>query len=122
MIAPQLEAGGGEQAFLPATIRVDGIELPAWPEPQPIEPLSAPVMALARFADFGAFHTPLIATVLAAEQDPRWRSVLVLQAPGSKEKAVFRGGCGTKVRKISEWNDPAASLVHARALMLAHHT
>jgi hypothetical protein len=119
--AQPLDAGAGEQAALPPAIRVGHAELPVWPERQTIEPMSAPVMALARFADFAAYHEPLVAAVLAAERDPRWRSVLVLEPPGAK-KAVFRGGCGTKVRKIPQWDDAAASLIHARALMLAHRT
>lgn len=111
----------GEQAALPATIRVGDAELPVWPDGQPVEPLSAPVMALARFADCARFHPALAAAVLAAERDPRWRSVLTLQPPG-QEKTVFRGGCGTKVRRIERWNAAAATLIHARALMLAHRT
>ena len=117
----QLDVAAGEQAALPAAIRVGGVDLPVWLERQSVEPLSAPVMALARFADFEAFHPALIAAVLAAERDPRWRSVLMLHPPGS-EKTVFRGGCGTKVRRIEQWNDAAASLIHARALMFAHRT
>src|SRR5215831_495745 len=119
--ATQLEPGAGEQARLPPSIRVGGADLAVWPERQAVEPLSAPVMARTRFEDFETFHPALIAAVLAAEQDPRWRSVLMLQPPGS-QGTVFRGGCGTKVRKISEWNDAAASLIHGRALMLAHRT
>ena len=111
----------GQQAALPAAIRVGDAELPVWPERQVVEPLSAPVMALARFADGASFHPALVAAVLAAESDPRWRSVLTLQAPG-REKTLFRGGCGTKVRRIERWNDAAATLIHARALMLAHRT
>ena len=121
MATAQQLVAEGEQAALPPTIHVGGEELPVWAQGQTIEPMSAPVMALARFTDFAAYHAPLIAAVLAAERDPRWRSVLILEPPGA-EKAVFRGGCGTKVRKISEWDDAAASLIHARALMLAHRT
>jgi hypothetical protein len=119
--AAQFGTASGEQAALPPAIRVGEAELPVWPERQTIEPLSAPVMARTSFADFETFHPALIAAVLSAEQDPRWRSVLMLQPPGS-QGTVFRGGCGTKVRKISEWNDAAAALIHARALMLAHRT
>jgi hypothetical protein len=119
--APQLAPGAGEQAKLPPSIRVGEAELPVWPERQAIDPLSAPVMARTLFGDFEAFHSALIAAVLAAEQDPRWRSVLMLQPPGL-QGTVFRGGCGTKVRKISDWSDAAATLIHARALMLAHRT
>ncbi|HTS22569.1 MAG TPA: putative 2OG-Fe(II) oxygenase [Casimicrobiaceae bacterium] len=122
MTLQQLDSGAGEQAALPPAIRVGDVELPAWPEHQVVEPLSARVMGSTRFADLEAFHPALIAAVLAAESDPRWRSVLVLQKPGARDRAVFRGGCGTKVRKIPEWGNPAASLIHARALMLAHRT
>jgi hypothetical protein len=111
----------GEQAALPAAITVGGMDFPAWPERQTLEPLSAPVMALARFSDSEAFQAPLVEAVLRAEADPKRRSVLVLEPPGQK-KVVFRGGCGTKVRRIELWGDAAASLIHARALMLAHHT
>ncbi|HEX8012506.1 MAG TPA: putative 2OG-Fe(II) oxygenase [Casimicrobiaceae bacterium] len=118
----ELDAPAGEQAMLPATIRVGSVDLPVWPERQTVEPLSAPMTATTRFADFEWFHTELVDAVLAAERDPNWRSVLVLQPAGAREAVVFRGGCGTKVRKISEWKAPAASLIHARALMLAHRT
>jgi hypothetical protein len=116
-----VDVAAGEQAALPAAIRVGSVDLPAWPERQKVEPLSAPVMALARFGDWEAFHPLLVEAVLRAEADPKWRSVLTLEPPGHK-KVVFKGGCGTKVRKLELWGDPAASLVHARALMLAHHT
>src|SRR5262249_3145204 len=119
--ATQLEPGAGEQAKLPPSIRVGEADLPLWPERQGVEPLSAPVMARTRVGDFDAFHSALIAAVPAPEQAPPWRSVLMLQAAGS-HGTVFRGGCGTKVRKISDWNDAAASLIHGRALMLAHRT
>jgi hypothetical protein len=112
----------GDQATLPATIHIAGHDLPVWPEGQKVEPLSAPMMAATRFADVDALHPALIDAVLTAERDPRWRSVLVLSKPGSSDAPVFRGGCGTKVRRIDTWNAPAASLVHARALMLAHRT
>ena len=115
------DAIAGEQAALPAAINIGGVDLPAWPPGQAIEALSAPLMATTTFADVGALHPTLTDVVLATERDPRWRSVLVLQPPGSAA-AVFRGGCGTKVRKISAWNEPAAALIHARALMLAHLT
>jgi hypothetical protein len=112
----------GEQAALPAAIRVGGFDLAVWPETQRVEPLSAPLMAATTFGDFEKLHPALIEDVLLAESDPRWRAVLVLQNAGTADTAIFRGGCGTKVRKISEWNAAAASLVHARALMLAHRT
>jgi hypothetical protein len=108
MTAGNVDPGAGEQAALPAAIEVGDSVLPVWPEGQPVEPLSAPLMAAARFADFEAFHAQLVEAVLAAERDPRWRG------------KIFRGGCGTKVRKIAAWDAPAAALVHGRALMFAH--
>jgi hypothetical protein len=100
----------GDQAALPAAIDVGGIGLPVWPDGQTVEPLSAQVMAAAQFADVEAYHPALVAAVLEAERDPRWRG------------HIFRGGCGTKVRKISAWHAAAAALIHARALTLAHRT
>ncbi|HEX7271595.1 MAG TPA: putative 2OG-Fe(II) oxygenase [Casimicrobiaceae bacterium] len=98
----------GDQAGLPAAIEVAGSPLPVWPVGQKIEPLSAPLTGVTVFADGEAYHAALIAATLAAEQDPKLRD------------PIFRGGCGVKVRDIPEWNAPAATLVHARALMLAH--
>jgi hypothetical protein len=100
----------GDQAALPATIAVGDAELATWPEGQGVAPLSARLMALATFADSASYHPELIRAALAAEQDPRFRDT------------IFKGGCGIKVRKIPEWNAPAAALIHARALLLAHHT
>jgi hypothetical protein len=115
-------AADGEQALLPPSIRVGDNDLPVWPPQQQVEALSAPMMAVAQFADVDALHPALIDSVLAAERDPRWRAVLVVQPSGSSSPSILRGGCGTTVRKISDWNTPPASLVHARALMLAHRT
>jgi len=122
MTAQHGGASAGEQAALPPAIEVAGVALPVWPEGQKIEPLSAPMMAATRFADVEALHPALIDAVLTAERDPRWRSVLVLAKPGATTAPVFRGGCGTKVRRIDSWEAAASSLVHARALMLAHRT
>lgn len=110
MAVGNAEAKTGEEASLPGAVRVAGHDLPAWPQGQPVEPLSAQMMAATRFTDCEAFHPDLVVAVLAAERDPRWRG------------QIFRGGCGTKVRKISAWDAPAATLIHARALLLAHRT
>lgn len=106
--APLSDAG--EQAAVPSSVRVAGAELAPWPHSQSVAPLSAPLMATTIFADHGDYHPALIAAALAAESDPRFRD------------RMFRGACGTKVRHIPAWNDPSATLVHGRALMLAHHT
>ena len=118
----QLSMELGDQAALPATINVAGSDFLVWPEGQVIEPLSAPLMAETRFADVDLLHPALLDAVLTAERDPRWGALLVLGLDGPGKVPVFRGGCGTKVRRIETWNAPAASLVHARALMLAHRT
>jgi hypothetical protein len=124
MQAPNAQSSpvDGEQALLPGSIRVGDADFLVWPQEQSVDPLSAPLMAATRFADFETLHPTLIDAVLAAERDPRWRAVLVVQPSGSPGPSVLRGGCGTKVRKISDWNVAAASLVHARALVLAHRT
>ena len=100
----------GEQAALPAAIVVAGADLPTWPSDQGVAPLSAPLMAITTFADHADYHPALIDAALAAESDPRFRG------------QMFRGACGTKVRKIAGWGAAGASLIHARALMLAHRT
>src|SRR5438132_12075842 len=107
--ATELRVGTGEQAGLPSSIRLDGVDLAVWPNGQRVEPMSAPLMAITVFSDWQTYHPSLIAAALSAEQDPGFRV------------AIFRGGCGVKVRKVPEWNSPAALLIHGRALMLAHH-
>jgi hypothetical protein len=109
-VALEQPAAAGEQASLPATIDVAGRALPAWPDGQAIVPLSAQFMALTDFNDHDGYHPALIDAVLAAEQDARFRDT------------IFKGGCGIKVRNIPGWNAPAATLIHARALLFAHQT
>ena len=104
------EVVGGEQASLPATIVVGDSPLPTWCDAQAIAPMSAQLMAITTFDDHACYHPALIDAALAAEQNPRFRDT------------IFKGGCGIKVRDIPEWNAPAATLIHARALLLAHHT
>ena len=103
-------AQAGEQATLPERMTVAGATLPVWPDAQKVEPMSARLMAVTAFSDWDAYHPALIDATLAAERNPRLRD------------PMFRGACGVKVRRIPEWNAPAATLIHARALMLAHHT
>jgi hypothetical protein len=104
------EVVAGEQSLLPATIAVDGTHLPTWRDGQAVVPMSAQLMAMTNFDDHASYHPALIGATLAAEQDPRFRDT------------IFKGGCGIKVRNIPGWNAPAAALIHARALLLAHHT
>ena len=104
------DAGGGDQATLPERVTAAGAALSVWPEGQKVEPMSARLMAVAVFSDWVAYHPALIEATFAAERNPRLRD------------PMFRGACGVKVRRIPEWNAPAATLIHARALMLAHHT
>jgi hypothetical protein len=100
----------GEQEALPPAVEVAGALLSVWPDGQKMEALSAPLAAITVFADCASYHPALVEATLAAEKNPRLRD------------PIFRGGCGVKVRRISEWNAPAAALIHARALMLAHRT
>lgn len=110
MATPTHAVDPGEQAALPVTINVGGTELATSPAGQAGAPLSARLMAVTVFADHAAYHPALIDAALAAERDPRFRGT------------IFKGGCGIKVRKIPQWDSPAAALIHARALMFAHHT
>ncbi|MEP6942554.1 MAG: putative 2OG-Fe(II) oxygenase [Betaproteobacteria bacterium] len=100
----------GDQAALPKDVTIDGVSLPSWPDAQAILPMSAPLMAITTFADAPLYHPALIAAALTAEQAPRFRD------------ALFKGGCGVKVRDVPAWNAPSAILIHARALALAHRT
>src|SRR2546428_5635760 len=110
----------GDQAALPATIRVGGSDLPIWPQGQAVEPLSAPLMAATRFADFATLHPELIDAVLTAERDPRWRAVLVLDTGGSSKAPGFPGGGGTQGGKIFDPGVDAAPPAHSRARVLPY--
>ena len=98
----------GEQAALPPTVSVGGFDVTVWPENQPIEPLSAPLMAVTQFDDHARYHADLAATILDMERDPAFRMW------------IFKGGCGMKVRRPDRWHRPAADLIHGRALSFAH--
>lgn len=98
----------GEQAHLPASIRVGVVDVALWPEGQRIEPLSAPLMAVTQFDDHAQYHGDLAATILEMERDPAFRMW------------IFKGGCGMKVRRPDKWKRAAADLIHGRALSLAH--
>ena len=98
----------GEQARLPASVKVGDAELALWPEGQRVEPLSAPLMAVTQFDDHALYHGELAATILEIERDPAYRMW------------IFLGGCGMKVRRPDLWKRPAADLIHGRALAFAH--
>ena len=100
----------GEQETLPPAVEVSGALLPVWPEAQKTEALSARLAAITLFADWDSYHPALVEATLTAERNPQLRD------------PIFRGGCGVKVRRITEWNAPAAALIHARALIFAHRT
>jgi hypothetical protein len=102
------KCGAGEQARLPAAIRIGDADIPVWPPGQEILPLSAPLMGVAEFADHRAYHPDLAAAILEMERDPAYRMW------------IFKGGCGMKVRRPDRWKRAAADLIHARALSLAH--
>jgi hypothetical protein len=104
------DAASGDEAVLPSSVRVAGAELAVWPAGQRVEPLSAPLTGITVFADWRSYHRELTEATLAAEKNPELRD------------PIFRGGCGVKVRNLPAWGAAAADLVHARALMLAHHT
>jgi hypothetical protein len=100
--------GAGEQAALPPSVRIGGVDLVMWPETQRVEPLSAPLMAITQFDDHAHYHAELAATILEMERDPAYRMW------------IFKGGCGMKVRRPDQWRRPAADLIHGRALSFAH--
>jgi len=100
-------------AALPATIDINGTGHAVWPQAQVTSLVEGAQMAITRFADVADYHPALIEAVLAAQRDPRFHD---------QKHRVIPAGCGDKVRDIQDWNVPSASLIHARALMMAHHS
>jgi hypothetical protein len=92
---------------IPATVRIDGQELPVWPPDTKVELLAAPNMGVVDFADRDRYHPALTAVILEMERDPRFHDW------------IFEGGCGTKVRDPHLWGKPGADLIHARAMRFA---
>ena len=112
MLSPAPPLAGDETA-LPATVVVAGVDLPVWPAGQVSEVLYGAQIAGTIFADHAVYAAALTEAVLLAERDPRFHYGPNMAA---------RGNCGSKAYDLSRWNVPAASLIHGRALMLAHHT
>jgi len=81
-------------------------KLPIWPENQDLGALSDPTIWLTDFDDHTRYHPKLVERILAMEKDPKYRDFF------------FRGGCGTKVRRLDEWGSLEADLVQRRALAL----
>ena len=81
-------------------------KLPIWPEDQALGALTEPTIWLTDFADHERYHPRLVERILAMEKDPKYRDFF------------FRGGCGTKVRRMDEWGSLEAELVQRRALAL----
>jgi hypothetical protein len=100
-----------EAGRIPHAIDVDGVTLATWPEAQNIEVMVDSRIAITHFADAERYHAPLLAAVLAARDDARFRDAKPNTLPWA---------CGFKVRNLAAWDVPAVSLVHARALAFAH--
>lgn len=81
-------------------------KVPIWPEDQALGALPEPTIWLTDFDDHARYHPKLIERILAMENDPKYRDFF------------FRGGCGTKVRRLDEWGSLEAELVQRRALAL----
>ena len=81
-------------------------KVPIWPEGQALGALTEPTIWLTDFTDHERYHPRLIERILAMEKDPKFRDFF------------FRGGCGTKVRRMDEWGSLEAELVQRRALAL----
>jgi hypothetical protein len=106
-------AARGDEAALPASVRIDHHDLPAWPDEQSTAIVADAQIAVTRFADHALYHEPLVAAALAAERDPRFGKALNIRS---------RGACGQKAYGLPDWGVPAATLVHARALLFAHQS
>lgn len=96
---------------VPDAVQVDGLLLPTWPPDQKPEVLVDSRIAATHFADAYLYHLSLVAAVLAARGDARFRD----PHPNTRPWA-----CGFKVRNLPAWNVPAVTLLHARALAFAH--
>ena len=81
-------------------------KVPIWPEDQALGALTEPTIWLTDCRDHERYHPKLIERILAMEKDPKYRDFF------------FRGGCGTKVRRLDEWGSLEAELVQRRALAL----
>ncbi|MFO1323318.1 MAG: putative 2OG-Fe(II) oxygenase [Burkholderiales bacterium] len=103
----------GDEARVPATVRVGGHDLPSWPKDHGTSMVCGAQIVATRFPDHETYHPALIDSVLASERDMRFRS---------DAHAGIRGGCGNKVYDIPGWNTPAAQLIHGRAMMFAFHS
>ncbi len=93
--------------MIPATVHIQGKDVPVWPPDLKIELLAAPNMGVADFTDRDLYHPVLTAAILEMERDPRFHDW------------IFEGGCGTKVRDPHLWGRPEADLIHARAMRFA---
>jgi len=91
---------------IPQQVPINGKPFEVWPAQQRIGALGEPTVKFTDFEDGDRYHSSLIDKILAMESDPRQRENL------------FKGGCGTKLRKLEEWRVPAARLVNARAMAL----
>jgi len=91
---------------LPQQVMIDGQQTDVWPAGQSLEKLAEPSVRMTDFTDTDRYHEHLIEKILAMESDPR------------HAQSIFRGGCGTKVRRVDEWRFPVARLIHARAMNL----
>jgi hypothetical protein len=81
-------------------------KVPIWPEDQALGALTEPTIWLTDFGDHERYHPRLVERILAMEKDPKYRDFF------------FRGGCGTKVRRMDEWGSLEAELVQRRARAL----
>jgi hypothetical protein len=87
--------------------------VPVWPPAQSVSIVRDSQVAITQFSDFAIYHPPLIEAALAAVTDPRFHD---------PKHTVVPYGCGAKARHVQDWGVPAATLVHHRALMLAHRS
>ena len=106
-------AAEGDEAALPASVRVGDADLPTWPRDQSTAIVNEAQIAVTEFADHARYHAPLVEAALAAERDPRF---------GLDGNMKSHGACGRKAYDLPAWGVPAATLIHARAMLLAHRS
>lgn len=96
---------------VPVAVRVGDALVPTWPDGQSMDVLVPARVVITRFADVERYHAALTAAVSAARENPPF-----VDAKPNR----LHWACGAKVRHLARWEAPAASLLHARALALAH--
>lgn len=86
------------------SIQIGARKLKAWPAQQVLQPIAGSGVVITDFPDLLPYHTQLTQRILALRDDPAFA------------EAIFKGGCGLKIRNVDRWGNLAANLLQMRAL------